>query len=85
MNSNKKTAHNLVFRFFVVLACLAYGSGNARATLIYEWVPCVVPVSCSAGDGGSGAFELTPTSIGATDTDFTSAIINDFFFTFDNG
>ena len=85
MKFTKKTAHNLVFRFFVVLACLAYGSGSARATLIYEWVPCVVPTTCSSGDGGTGAITLTPGGIAPTETDFTTSTVTDFFFTFDNG
>ncbi len=50
----------------------------ATAGLIYEWVS-------NPDSGGSGYFDLTPTRIGATDSDFTSAIINDFFFIFDNG
>jgi len=85
MSSMKKTVRTLLFCFFVILAYLAYGSGDARATIIYEWDPCVVPTTCSSGDGGAGAITLTPGGIAPTETDFTTSTVTDFFFTFDNG
>jgi len=79
------TAMKLFLPALAVLVSLVLPQA-ATAGLIYEWVPGPGSVEeMREASGGSGYFDLTPTSIGATDTDFTTATINDFNFQFDNG
>ena len=78
MKSTKMTTRTLLFCLFVIFAYLAYGSGDVRATIIYEWVP-------SSEQGAFGAITLTPGGPAPTETDFTTSTVTDFQFTFDNG
>ena len=59
-----------------VICCLL--PREASAVAIYDWIP--IPTS-----GGTGFYTFEPLGAGATDSDFTSATIIDFTFTFDNG
>jgi hypothetical protein len=47
---------------------------------IYEWVPDPDP-----RHGGMGAITLTPGGVSPTDTDFTTSVVTDFQFLFENG
>ena len=70
---------NAVCRIFVLtLVLCCFLPQEASAVAIYDWVP--IPTS-----GGAGFYTFEPLGAGATDSDFTSATIIDFTFTFDNG
>lgn len=65
-----------LFMGALILCCFL--PREAIAVAIYDWIP-------SPTSGGTGFYTFEPLGAGATDSDFTSATIIDFTFTFDNG